>query len=62
MFIFEEEEMLTILREIVTGSILYELKEKGLMGSYEDESTEEMFFLTKKGKRVLKEFEKEEEN
>ena len=53
-WIFTEEEMFTILRELITGSILYELKEKGLVNSYEDESTEEMFFLTKKGKRTLK--------
>lgn len=52
--VFNDDEFEVVLREIVAGSILYELKEKGLVDSYEDETTEEMFFLTKKGKRVMK--------
>jgi hypothetical protein len=52
--VFNDEEFDVVLREIVAGSVLYELKEKGLVDSYEDENTEEMFFLTKKGKRVMK--------
>ena len=52
--VFNDEEFEVVLREIVAGSVLYELKEKGLVDSYEDETTEEMFFLTKKGKRVMK--------
>ena len=52
--VFNDEEFEVVLREIVAGSVLYELKEKGLVDSYEDENTEEMFFLTKKGKRVMK--------
>ena len=52
--VFDDEEFEVVLREIVAGSVLYELKEKGLVDSYEDETTEEMFFLTKKGKRVMK--------
>jgi len=51
--VFTEEEYELILREIVAGSVLYELKEKGLVDSYEDEETEEMFFLTKEGKKLL---------
>lgn len=51
--VFTEEEYELILREIVAGSVLYELKEKGLVDSYEDEDTEEMFFLTKEGKELL---------
>ena len=54
LFLFEEEEFETILRELIAGSVLYELKEKGLIDSYEDESTEEMFFLTEKGKNEMK--------
>jgi hypothetical protein len=54
IFIFNDEEFEVILREIVAGSVLYELKEKGLVDSYEDDTTEEMFFLTKKGKKVMK--------
>ena len=53
--VFNDDEFEVVLREIVAGSVLYELKEKGLVDSYEDETTEEMFFLTKKGKKMLKE-------
>lgn len=52
--IFSEEEFEKLLKEIVAGSLLYELKQKGLVNSYEDENTEEMFFLTEKGKNYLK--------
>ena len=52
--VFNDDEFEVVLREIVAGSVLYELKERGLVDSYEDDTTEEMFFLTKKGKRVMK--------
>ena len=52
--VFNDEEFDVVLREIVAGSVLYELKEKGLVDSYEDDTTEEMFFLTKKGKKMMK--------
>lgn len=52
--IFSEDEFEQLLKEIVAGSLLYELKQKGLVNSYEDENTEEMFFLTEKGKSYLK--------
>ena len=52
--LFEEEEFNVILREIVAGTILTELKNKGLVNSYEDDNTEELFFLTQKGKNMLK--------
>ncbi len=52
--IFTEKEYEVILREIVAGSILNELKMKGLVDSYEDDNTEEMFFLTPRGKKHLK--------
>lgn len=58
--IFTEEEFTKILQELVAGSILHELKETGYVNSYSDEETEEMFFLTKKGKKYLKEKEGEE--
>jgi hypothetical protein len=54
ILIFNDEEFEVVLREIVAGSVLYELKEKGLVDSYQDDTTEEMFFLTKKGKKVMK--------
>jgi len=53
--LFSEEEFDQLLKELVAGSILYELKQKGLVDSYEDDTTEEMFFLTEEGKKVLKE-------
>jgi predicted transcriptional regulator len=52
--IFTENEFENILRVIVTGSILGELKRKGYINSYEDENTEETFFLTEDGKEMLK--------
>ena len=51
--IFTEDEFTKILQELVAGSVLYELKENGYVNSYSDEETEEMFFLTKKGKKYL---------
>ncbi len=51
---FDEDEFEVLLKEIAAGSVLYELKQKGLVDSYEDDNTEEMFFLTKKGKDYLK--------
>lgn len=51
--IFTEEEFEKLLREIVAGTILNELKDKGLVNSYEDDNTEELFFLTEKGKKML---------
>lgn len=53
--LFSEEEFDQLLKELVAGSILYELKQKGLVDSYEDDTTEEMFFLTEEGKKALKE-------
>jgi predicted transcriptional regulator len=52
--IFNEEEFENILRVIITGSVLGELKRKGYIGSYEDDETEETFFLTEEGKEMLK--------
>ena len=51
--LFTEEEFEQILKELVAGTVLYELKEKGYVNSYEDENTEEMFFLTEEGKKYL---------
>lgn len=52
--LFSEDEFSVFLREIIAGSILNELKMKGLVESYEDDNTEEMFFLTEMGKNHLK--------
>ena len=51
--LFTEEEFDLLLKELVAGSILSELKEKGYINSYEDETTEEMFFLTEEGKKYV---------
>jgi hypothetical protein len=56
--LFTEEEFEKCLREIVAGTILLEMKEKGLVESYEDDNTEELFFLTDKGKELLAQQEK----
>ena len=56
-----EEELDQYLREIVAGSLLYELKEKGLMNSYEDDDTEETFFLTDEGKVILEKLKEDNE-
>jgi hypothetical protein len=52
--LFNEEEFTKILQEIIAGTILSELKKNGYINSYEDDDTEEMFFLTEKGKEYLK--------
>lgn len=51
---FTEEEFGKLLRDIVAGTLLYELKSKGLVNSYEDEDTEQTFFLTEEGREYLK--------
>jgi hypothetical protein len=53
-FFWSEEKFEETLQKIITGSIMYELKEEGILNSYEDENTTETFFLTKKGKGVVK--------
>ena len=52
--LFGEDEFAKLLQELVAGSVLYELKEKGYINSYEDNETEETFFLTENGKKFLK--------
>lgn len=51
--LFTEDEFTTILNKIIAGTILEDLKEKGLLNSYEDDNTEETFFLTDEGKEVI---------
>lgn len=50
---FSEDEFDVILREIAAENFLRVLQKKGLVDSYEDENTEETFFLTEKGKEEL---------
>ena len=58
-FFWTEEEFEVLLQKIVTGSIMYELVDDGVLKSYEDEDTEETFFLTEKGKMLSKELKKQ---
>ena len=51
--VFTDKEFEEMIKCIVAGSVLYELKAKGLVNSYEDENTEETFFLTKEGKNYM---------
>lgn len=52
--ILSEDEFETCLKEIIAGSVLYDLKEKGFVNSYEDDEVDEVFFLTEEGKQYLK--------
>lgn len=54
-FFWTEDEFEIILQKIIVGSIIYELKDDGILNSYEDDNTEETFFLTEKGKLLSKE-------
>jgi hypothetical protein len=52
--LFTEDEFTKLLHKIVAGSLLSELKERGLVSSYEDDDTEETFFLTEEGKQLIR--------
>lgn len=56
--LFHEDDMEQFLKEIVAGSLLYELQNKGIIDSIEDENNEERFFLTEKGKKLADEMTK----
>ena len=57
--LFTEDEFTTVLNKIIAGTLLEDLKERGLLNSYEDDNTEEMFFLTDEGKEALMNMKKE---
>jgi len=52
--LFTEDEFTELLQRIITGSLLSELKNRGLINSYEDETVEETFFLTDEGRDLLR--------
>lgn len=54
---FSEDEFDTILKEIIAEDVLRSLQKNGLIDSYEDDDTEEMFFLTDLGKNQVDEME-----
>jgi len=47
---YSEEEFFNVMRLMISSCVLNSLKKKGLIDSYEDDNTEEVFFLTKDGK------------
>jgi hypothetical protein len=49
---FSEDEINSLLTEIITLSALNSLKDKGIIDSIENEHNEEMFFLTEEGKKL----------
>ena len=51
--LFSDNEMDSILREIVAENVLRDLQKSGFISSYEDDNTEETFFLTERGKEEL---------
>ena len=51
--IFNEDEFDKILKEIVAEDMLRGLQKTGLINSYEDDNTEEVFFLTEKGREEM---------
>jgi ribosomal protein S8 len=51
---FSEDEFDKILKEIAAEDVLRNLQKRGLINSYEDDNTEEVFFLTEKGKEEMK--------
>src|ERR1035441_8717058 len=53
--IFSEDEFTNMLKELIAGEVLHSLKNKGYINSYEDDDTEELFFLTEDGKRMINE-------
>lgn len=59
--VFNEDEMEKYLREIIAGTYLYELQEKGLIDSIQDDNEEERFFLTDLGKKFTDEMKKEKD-
>ena len=50
---FTEEEYEKILKEVIAEDTLRSLQKNGLIDSYEDDKTEEVFFLTELGKKEL---------
>jgi predicted transcriptional regulator len=52
--LFTEDEFDRCIRDVILGSIFTKLKENGYVNSYEDDDTDETFFLTEKGKEYLK--------
>ncbi len=52
--LFSADEWKKIVQDIILLDTMNGLKEKGLIESYDDENTHEVFFLTNKGKELTK--------
>ena len=50
---FQRYAFADILKEIVAEDLLRSLQKKGLINSYEDDETEEVFFLSDLGKKEI---------
>lgn len=53
-YLFSDEDFDVILKEILVGSHLSEIKRKGYINTYSDENTDEIYFITEQGKNYLK--------
>lgn len=60
--VFDEDEMETILTEIIVQNALDNLKNKGVIDSVINEDDEEIFFLTQQGKNIAEEMDKPQES
>ena len=60
--LFSEDEFDKCIREVIVGSMLTKMKKNGYVNSYEDDDTEETFFLTDKGREFLKILKENDEN
>jgi hypothetical protein len=60
--LFSEDEFDKCIREVIVGSMLTKMKQNGYVNSYEDDETEETFFLTDKGREFLKILRENDEN
>lgn len=59
---FTEQEYDQILGEIIAEDVLRNLQKRGYLQSYEDETTEEVFFLTESGKKKLNDMKLEDDD
>lgn len=60
--VFDEDEMETILTEIIVQNALDNLKNKGIIDSVLNEDNEEIFFLTQEGKNIAEQIDKSQES
>ena len=54
----DEEQYMEVLKMTIVEAVLRSLQQKGLIDSMEDHAGEEVFFLTKDGKNITKDTDK----